>query len=326
MAGEIITDFIDGAKNLKKETGINYYKGLGDEETPPILDPKFGAQQGFRHNVFDSTGKIISLNSDSKHLSGQVIPMLMQVPKGFNLFKDQTKSLIESLRVIVEERPDSITGLKGSLIAEFVETDVGGAGEKASQIANMTRERSEPTFTWRDIIGTPIQKLLTLWMEFLLMDPDTKIPKVNTLEDYVLDTWTKDYQSMTVMFMELDQSGMYVHRSWLITDMMPTTNGTIEGRRNLMEAAVPLDLEILFTGVSVMGHSIDAMATKILHGMSYVRTDTQLVNSAFEQAVHVTTNGIEKVGFDSRAKVAKDQTKEFGKTVPTWKTTKNYGG
>jgi len=313
---KVLRDMLYKDSVIESGNGINYYTTNSEDENDqsPMLDPGFGGQMGFRPEVF-GPGNVIALYNDTKALSGQLIPLVLQIPKAFGLL-DNTADWVRAFKTIFEDRPDSINGMNAGLTAEFVESAVGGAGEMASQIANMTRERTVPVFKWRDIVGLPIQKLLTFWMEFILMDSETKIPRVNTLETYKLTAWTKDYQALTMIFIELDQAGMYVLKSWLVTDMQPTSNGPVTGRRDLLAAAEPIDLEITFTGVAAVGVSINSLAASLLPHLNIVRTDSEVSKSGYsgDETVVDTIDA----GFGKSYKTAKENTVSHSMGLQVW--------
>jgi len=289
---------------LNTETVFNLHE---DVTKSPVLDPSIGGQNGFRHKIggLDDKDAVIELHNDTKYLNTQVIPVLMQIPTGFEYFSGK-KKIYEAMKHIFEVRPTSITGLKGSLTVNFVETDVNGAGEKYSQAVNVLRERTQVEFTWRDIVGRPIQKLLTTWIEYLIMDPDTKVPKLSMLPGYATRAWQTDLQTMTMLFIEMDVSHKYVDKAWLVTAMMPNTNGPVEGRRNLAEDAAPLDIVVQFTGTTDQSQATVNLAEKIIGTFSYLKSDSDFAPLAVTETdpslseattgFDATTSGTKNVG------------------------------
>ena len=294
---------LDPSKNLAKTKGGNIYDTVADA---PILDPAKGGQNGFRKKIYGVSkngNRIIELHNDTKHHNTQIIPVLMQAPKGFDLFENP-ETWRESLRHIVENRAESITGLKGTLTVNFSDTPISGAGEQYSQVVNVLRERTEVEFTWRDIVGRPIQKLLMAWIHYLMMDPDTKVPKATMLAKYGgdingADSWTTDYQTMTVLFIEMDVAHRYVDKAWLVTSMMPKTSGPIEGRRNLQEDAAPLDLPIGFTGAADSGQNVVELATSVINTMTYLKSDSDFVALGFDSKAYADVLAESTVGYQS---------------------------
>ena len=267
----------------------------------PMIDVRRQGQNGFRHAISatdDDGSSVINLHNDTKHQSTQVIPVLLQGPKGFDSFENP-QSWYDALKQIVETRAETITGLKGSLTVEFAESTVSGAGEIFSQPINVTRERSEVEFLWKDLVGRPIQKTMTAWIQYFMMDPDTKVPKINFLEKYVTDSWTTEYQSMTMLFIEMDVSHRYVDKAWLVTGMMPKTDGAKEGRRNYNEAAAVLELTIGFTGVTEQTEATIELAEKVYQTLTFIKTDTDFVKHGVEGRDTYLANDVSKVGFEA---------------------------
>jgi len=247
-----------------------------------VLRGSYGGQNGFRHAIagLEAGERVIQLHADTKHLDTQVIPILMQAPKGFESFVDG-EDWVAALKHIVEVSAESITGLNKTLTVNFVENAVSGAGEIYEQATNVLRERTSVEFLWKDRSGRPIQQLLETWIMYFIMDPDTKVPKITMLDSYKTDTWTTDYQTMTVLFIAPDITHRFVDKAWLVTSMMPRTAGPSVGRRNLLEDAPIVELQIGFTGVAESTVIVEHLAEKILAKLSYISSDTDFKYLAF---------------------------------------------
>ena len=92
----------------------------------------------------------------------------------------RSKALKAILKHLVEVQAKSIEGLNATITVDYTETPVGGAGEMQEDVSNVTRQRSNPTFTWTEKYGKPINAFLEYWIFQLLGDPESKIPQVVT--------------------------------------------------------------------------------------------------------------------------------------------------
>ena len=102
----------------------------------------------------------------------------------------------------------------------------------------------------------------------LLMDPETKVPRVVNLAENVPADLLPDYVSMTMIFIEPDPTHTRVNNAWLVTNMMPKTGGENIGRRDLTAPGESVLHSIEFTGLTQVGTTVDAVAQSILDTMS----------------------------------------------------------
>lgn len=225
-----------------------------------ILDLKYGGQMGFQPDY-------PSYLSNAAYVKRNLIPFLVQAPRGFNDL-DPTGKMIETLKALVELHPKSIEGLNSTLRVEFSETAFGGAGEMQQDVTNVTRERSSPAFTWTEKYGKPINRFLDFWITGLLMDPNTKYPGVvmNDLRSIPLDL-LPDYTAATMLFVEPDPTHTKVVEAWLCTNMMPDTGGDNTGRRDLTASGETADYSITFSAITQVGHGVRRFGQQLLDNL-----------------------------------------------------------
>ncbi len=249
-----------------------------------MLDLRYGGQMGI-------APQLNQLISNQPYISRPIIALLIEAPLGF---KDLPNSeyWIETLRSLVELRALKITGLSSTMEVVVEDTaPVGGAGEHHQDFTNVTRERSNPQFTWQEAYGLPIKSFLEGWVTNLMMDPNSKIANVATLVDAGArpNAVLADYYGMTVAFIEPDPTHTKVVKSWLCTNMFPSGRlATTEGQRDLTQAGQALQYDITFTAITQVGIGVDYYCQQLLDNINILGANP-MARKAFTQ--YDTNNG-----------------------------------
>jgi hypothetical protein len=160
---------------------------------------------------------------------------------------------------------------------------VGGAGEMQQDPTNVTRARTEPSFVWKEKYGSPIQKFLESWITNLIMDPNTKMPRVIAAGVRPSDL-LPDYYCMTMLFVEPDPSGTRVIRSWLCVNMYPLDGLEVTGRRNITEDMQEQEYTIRFSSMAQVGEGVDNFAQQMLNSLTFTGLNAN-TQQAFVQAI-----------------------------------------
>lgn len=231
-------------------------KAFGRGANQPMLDVTFGGQNAFAPNLTEWV-------SNQAYVRRNLICVLLEAPRFFQLMPDPQK-WVDTLKSIVELHAKTIEGLNGGITLEFDEHAVGGAGEMQQEVTDSKRARSEPVFTFVEKYGLPIQTFLYQWLTYGVMDPDTKIALVNTLTGTKPTDMLADQYTASMLFMEPDPSHTKINRSWVCTNMMPKSAGTIEAKRDLTAASEILTLNIEFTSIAQFNLGTNLFAQSIL--------------------------------------------------------------
>lgn len=207
------------------------------------------------------------LDGAANHVKRPLIALLVNAPRGFKDLPDPD-AWIGGLKALVERHPQRIDGLRSALNVETQDVALSGAGEMQQDVSNITRERSEPVFTWVEKYGKPIKALLEGWIINLLGDPNNKVPMVVTrgLADRV--DLLPTYVGATILFIEPDPSHTRVVEAWLCTNMYPLTTGPIEGSRDLTAGGETIEMSINFTAVTQYTYGVREWAQRILSSIS----------------------------------------------------------
>lgn len=231
----------------------------------PILDLKNGGQQGWAPNLTEWV-------SNQAYVSRPLICILLEAPRMFTVMPDSNK-WIASLKALFELHARSIEGFNAGLKVDTEEHPVGGAGEQQQEVVNVTRERSQPKFTFVEKYGRPIQTLLEYWIRYGLMDPETKYALLSTIGGSGVKDLLADWYSATCLFVVPDPLHKNVDKAWITTNMFPLSNGDITAKRDLTASQEMLTLDIEFSGISQYGMGVNQFAQQILNNINTLNSD-----------------------------------------------------
>lgn len=260
-------------------------KGYGRGHTSPMLDLASGAQLGFSPDLREWV-------SNAAYVRRHVFCLLLEAPRFFQLMPDAAK-WTEALRMLFEMHPLTIEGLNAGLKVEVANTPVGGGGELQDEVTDVTRERSTPTFTYNDKYGAPINTFLRNWIEFGLMNPQSKVANVGTLVGDRPSDMLPDWYSATAIFIEPDPTHRKVVRSWLMTNMWPTTDGEVIGSRDLRSAMNLSSISIPFTGIAQYGLGVDILGQQLMDQLVLDNANPHL-RPAFVEGVSADVEATQK--------------------------------
>lgn len=239
--------------------------GYNKTANVPMLDLRYGGQHGWSPNLVEWV-------SNQAYVSRPVICLLVEAPRMFTVMPDSQK-WIASLKALFEVHARSIEELNAGLTVETDEHPVGGAGEQQEEIVNVTRERTQPRFTFIEKYGRPIQKLLDYWIRYGMMDPESKFALLGTLNSQEVTDLLADWYTATCLFIEPDPLHKKVNKAWLTTNMFPKGTGVITAKRDLTAGQEILTLDIEFAGISQVGDGVNAFAQQILDSINITNAD-----------------------------------------------------
>lgn len=235
-------------------------KAFGRDATQSMIDLTYGGQFGYAPRLTEWV-------SNQAYVRKNLFAILLEAPRFFQLMPDPQK-WVSVLKSLIELHPKTIEGLNAGLKLELDSHNVGGAGEMQDEVTDSKRDRSEPVFTYVEKYGKPIQNFLQQWIQYGIMDPDTKYPLIGTLTGQKPDDMLADWYSCSVLFVEPDPTHRKVVQSWVVTNMFPKGTGDIAGKRDLTSASEVLNLSIEFTGIAQTGLGTNVFAQKILDAIT----------------------------------------------------------
>jgi hypothetical protein len=249
-------------------------KAFGKNANQAMLDVTHGGQFGWSPNLTEWV-------SNQAYVRRNLVCILLEAPRFFQYMPEPQK-WVDTLKSLFELHARSIEGFNGALTVETDGHPVGGAGEMQDEVTNVTRARSEPSFTFLEKTGMPIQTFLYNWITYGLMDPDTKYAMVGTLAGERPTDMLPDWYSASCLFFEPDPTHRRVVKSWVTTNMFPKETGEITGKRDLTSASETLSLTIPFTGISQFNLGTNKFAQSILDKINLTNANPYL-NPSFIQ-------------------------------------------
>jgi hypothetical protein len=259
---------------LKYDSGNKIVDHLGDQSGTTNL--KYGGMFGYTPRLgFDGATGGKQWLAAQPYVSRNIIPILVEAPLFFKaLDSNQGKGYYEALKSLVELHPKSITGLKWGYNVESIETPIGDGTEKFHVPSKVTGTASEPSFTWDEKEGKPIQNFLDIWIRYGISDPRVTQALVTTLPGFASlmkdgnhKVYDATFYTMTMLFIEPDRLNKYVSHAWLVSNMYPNTTGEHEGKRDLSAAGESKEVSVTFTGFSSTDHHVVAFAQKMLESL-----------------------------------------------------------
>lgn len=265
--------------------GRAYNRGTSN----PVLNATYGGMNGYSADYREWV-------NNAAYVQRNVFALLLEAPAFFQLLTD-ANIWVSTLRAMVELHPRTIEGLNMGLTVETGETPVGGAGEMQEEVTNVTRQRSNPVFTYNDKYGRPFQRFLEYWITYGLMDPASKVANIGTLSNYPADMLPDRY-AMTVLFIEPDPTHRKAIKTWLCTNMFPKGTGDITGRRDLTTGNPIPDLNVEYTALTQVGVGVDLLGQKMMDYLNITNANPNM-RSAFLQEIAADVAAVE-TGYKSR--------------------------
>ena len=243
-------------------------QGFAIGATQPMLDMTYGGQFGWASDLTQWV-------SNQAYVRRNLICILLEAPGFFQLMPNP-EVWVRTLKSLVELHAITIEGMNATIDVEFAEHNVGGAGEIQQEITDAKRTRSDPTFTFEEKYGLPIQTFISQWISYGMMDPDTKTALVATLGGTAPSDLLADWSAMSCLFIEPDPTHTKVVKSWVSTNMMPFSTGEIIGKRDLNSASEILTLPIHFTALSQFNLGANIFAQTILSSINQANANPYL--------------------------------------------------
>lgn len=241
-----------------------------------MVDIRRGGQMGYA----PALGEWVNHTS---YVARPLVVLLLEAPRGFQFMPDPA-FMVGALKALMELHPKSISGFSRGLTAEFAETAVGGGGEMQEDVTNVTRARTQPSFTYVEKYGRPIQTFVEEWMINLMGDAESKIAMVNTFSGPTPTDMLGDMAGATILAFEPDPTHTTVLKAWLTTNMMPKGTGDITAKRDLTTAMEQNEFTLDFTGISQSSLGVRLFAQSLLDSINITNANPNLA-PAFVQSV-----------------------------------------
>lgn len=258
------------AKNLLRDE--KYLRGT----KAFAVDASKGGQFGYMVDI----GNYIN---NTPYVGRHVVPFLLQYPKAFDKYdKDTRDTLVRMLKSLIEVNSRTITGLRSTLQANFMDVAVGGAGEIQQELVNVTRDRAAPSHTWHEVEGCAIGRFWEWVIIHLGMDENSKYPQIVS-EGFDITTLLADMTRFVTAYVEPDRTGRYCVDAYLCANMFPMTAGDRESQRDITADMQGRDITIEFTSLTQRGYGVIALGQALLDTVNYRGANTQYQPAAVDE-------------------------------------------
>ena len=212
--------------------------------------------------------------SNTGYTPRNIIALLVEYPRGFDFLPQPEKS-IAALRSLIETQSKNITGLRTGVNVESSERPIGQGGHQMRDPTNVTEEISEPEHVWDERHGRPIHNFFQFYIRNLIQEPITGQPGLMNISPEVASgedpqDLLADMYSFTTLYIEPDPLRRYVTEAWLVTNMYPTTSGTIESQFDPEAGQDVPEITVPFTGIPVVSQGVRNFAQNKLDEINYV--------------------------------------------------------
>lgn len=183
-----------------------------------VVDVRKGGQQGLKRDAD-------FWYHNSLYVKQPIIPVMQAAPKAFRFLPDGD-ALAAMLKSLVELHATAINGLNQTYTNEYDEKVIGASGQVMQTHTRTGRERSAPVFSWPELDGKPITRLLKYWNDYLLSDPESGVPAIAGVPAYIdagSPHLTPEDKSMSVLFIEPTHNRRDVNYVELCSNMMPVS-------------------------------------------------------------------------------------------------------
>lgn len=228
----------------------------------PALDPKYGGQNGLAP---DFTQWI----SAQAHLSKNLIPFVIEYPKGFDYLPDaDRRAWIAAYKAIIELHAQSWTGFNSGIEVETTENAMGGGGQFFEDFTDAKQARTQPQSNHIEKFGQSIGNFFSMFIRTFMMNPDTKYPDIMTMAGITRPTdQLADLYSGTVLFVEPDATMLNPVNAYLCTNFWPKGTGEITAKRDLTQAAESRTIDIQWAALTQQGVGVKGFARSILQSV-----------------------------------------------------------
>ena len=204
-----------------------------------------GGQWGHVPLIGSSTNKHEWM-ADQAYIRRDIIPIVLQAPKGFELMGDTGKKFVYMTKALFEKHARTIEGLDSSITVNVGEHELGMEGAKYKEPFNVTVAESNVSISLTEKYGMAVKNFLDIWIRYLIMDPDTKSPLISKYLSITKDkgeikinkeainngVWSTEYYTATVLFIEPDILNAKVVNAWLVSNLFPTSIPNIVGKKD----------------------------------------------------------------------------------------------
>jgi hypothetical protein len=257
------TTVVNGVPGLPTDAVINdyYINGNDSVDTSSSVNLEFGGMHGYLPHMHE-------WQSNQAYVKRNLIPIVLSYPLFFDYMPNPTRWK-KAYKALIELHPLTIEGFNSGLTVETDEHPIGAGTEMQEEIIDVKRERSTPSFTYKEKAGRAIQKFLDSVIRYGYMDPDVKSPLVTKIggDDTIFKKnliYSPKFYTGSAIFIEPDITQKSVVDAWLCVNMFFKGTGDRTGKRDISSGGEMLDLSIEMSAITLNNYPVLNMAQGLL--------------------------------------------------------------
>jgi len=242
----------------------------------PVINGEEGGMYGWAGNIFEYL-------SAQPHVSQQAFCIVLSTPAMFSRLPggDRLHSLCKAF---FENRSQSFEGLRDQTEIQFGVQE--WTGHKLSIPTGATRTLGPVTHTVYDVEGEPFTKMLKIWSQWGLMDPEILNAKLVLLDDP--GDMLLDETSYSAIYFEPTRNMRDIAHAALVVGGQPTNTVPIELKRNKAEENQIRQIQMEFTGVIEFDtYAVKTIARNMLALLAMYNPDAIDVPAGFDKRTAV---------------------------------------
>lgn len=203
------------------------------------------------------------------YIPQNIYSFLVQSPLGFDIMPNGDK-LKKILKALIEIHAQTIKGIDLNMTGEYEEHDIS-TGIKQHEFKRTVMGEIKVTYEWIEKFGKIVNTFWVTYFRYLLGDHITGQPLVCALPNWDnTKSYSADYKSFSVMYVEPDVTRKKVQDAVLITNHMPESAGTNTLSKDAVNGAGGLVTQaISLTGIPLYyNKEVNEFAGRLLQDMS----------------------------------------------------------
>lgn len=243
-----------------------------DMQNRPVINGEEGGMYGWAGNVFEYL-------SAQPHVSQQAWCIVLSTPAMFSRLPggDRLHSLCKAF---FENRSQSFEGLRDQTEISFGSME--WTGHKMSIPVGATRQLGPVTHTVYDVEGEPFTKMLKIWSQWGLMDPEILNAKLVLLDDP--GDMLLDETSYSAIYFEPTRNMRDIAHAAIVVGGQPLNTVPIELKRNKSEENTIRQIQMEFTGVIEFDtYAVKQIARQMLQLLPTYNPDAVSAPEGFQQ-------------------------------------------
>lgn len=243
-----------------------------DMDRRTVVNANEGGMYGWAGNVFEYL-------SAQPHVSQQSFCIVLSTPAAFSRLPGGSQ-LHALCKAFFENRSQSFEGLRDSTEISFGQME--WTGHRLSVPTGATRSLGEVTHNAYDVEGEVFTKMLKVWSQWLVMDPEILNAKLVLMDDP--GDMLLDETSYSAIYFEPTRNMRDVSHAALLVGGQPKNTVPIELKRNKAEENQIRQIQMEFTGVVEFDtYAVKQIARQMLSLLPLYNPDAISAPPGFQQ-------------------------------------------